>query len=81
MLKQLFDVARQLLYLLHDTRENKEELKAQRREIAELAGAGAQLTFELERDRLLAAKEYENLVLRLELVIERFERRLPPPSN
>jgi hypothetical protein len=77
MWKDFLDYAKQLLALAQDTRENKAQIEKQQRQIEELTLIVQRLMFELLRDRDLAARNRENLLLRLENEMLKFERRLP----
>ena len=60
-------------------RAESEILKAQTRRI--LADMGQRISLEQQHDREMAAKDRENLLLRLENYVLRAERRLPPTTT
>jgi hypothetical protein len=77
-LKQLFELVRQALFLLRDVQQNKEDIAKLRRELDETHDAVRALAFELERVAERESHERERLALKLETILLRFERRLPP---
>jgi chromosome segregation ATPase len=78
MLQWLFDLARRLVFLAHETQENKDHVKALEQEVEALSRAVQELRYEVRRNRENEEHEREKLTLRLENVLLRFERRLPP---
>ena len=74
MWKKLLDYFAHLLTLAEVTRENKAEIKEIRRELRELAAAVQLLSHDQRH-------EMENLALRLENELLKFERRLPPSKH
>jgi septal ring factor EnvC (AmiA/AmiB activator) len=71
VLREVYDLARTLLRLGEDLRENREEVKEIRAELRELAGAVQRLAFEIarvsereDRERALLALRLENQLLR-----------------
>jgi phage shock protein A len=94
MWRQLLEFGKKLISLAHKSDQHEEDIKALRQEFREMEQALKEmdgriaalveivrhLSFEIERDRQIAARDRENLVLRLELALTRSERRLPPAS-
>jgi chromosome segregation ATPase len=92
MWKQLVDLGNKVFALVRktqqheeDIKELREELKGVRQDIKEinqkvdrLAEAVQRLSFEHQRDRENAETQRELQRLRLENILYRFERRLPP---
>lgn len=64
--KQLFTLTRDVQQCKEDIKERRHHDKEQDKRIDELAVSVQSLMFELLRDRDMAARERENLVLRLE---------------
>lgn len=88
MLRQIFDVARQLLLLTRDLQENKTAIRKVRRdindinqELKQLRGAVHGLAFEIRRVSENDVHEREKLALRLENTLLQFERRLPADKS
>ena len=82
--KQIADVGRQILALGRDMQTCKSDIaeirqhdKDQDKRIDELAEAVQRLAFALQHDRDMSARDRENLILRLENALLRFDRRLP----
>ena len=78
MFKQLTELVANLLFLVRDTRENKEAITQIRHETHELTDAVEKLSFEVQRLGEREKLEREKLVLQLENALLRIERRLPP---
>lgn len=81
----LFSLAFKVQKLEEDVKELRQGLKEVREELEELRKEGAQtiqvlrrLVWELDRDREMPTQQRENLILRLDNTLLRFERRLPP---
>ena len=81
MFKQLTELVANLLFLVRDTRENKEAIEQLRREMHELASTVEKLSFEVQRISDREKLEREKLVLQLENVLLKIERRLPPGKS
>jgi len=80
MFKSLLDLARQVLFLARDMDETKARVTALQEEVRKLSDVVKLLAFDLERLRGHGQSEREKLELRLENILLRFERRLPPPA-
>jgi hypothetical protein len=61
-----------------DIKTRQQAIKEQDERIDRLAEIVQRLAFELGHDRDMAGRDRENLPLRLEISLLRFERRLPP---
>ena len=88
MLKQIADFAKQILSMARDIQQCKTDIanmrdhdKEQDRRLDELNEAVQRLTFELQHDRDMSARDRENLILRLENALLRVDRRLPPSDR
>ena len=75
MWKQLLDLAKKLAYLAQDTQKNKADIKTLQNQIEELTETVRQMAYDNRRDRENEAHEREKLLLRLEVVLLRSERR------
>lgn len=88
MWKQVLDALAQLVTLTQETRQNKSDIHEIRQEVKELQrelkginAALQHLAYEIQRSRENEAHEREALTLRLENVLLKFERRLPPGKS
>lgn len=88
MWKEILEFGQRIFALNRRVEQHEEAIKELRQAIAKLnervdllAGVTQRLLFELERDRDIAARERENLLLRLENAMLRSERRLPASSD
>ena len=81
MFKQLTELVDHLLFLVRDTRENKEAIEQLRREMHELVSTVEKLSFEVQRLNDREKLEREKLVLQLENALLKIERRLPPGKS
>jgi hypothetical protein len=81
MFKQLTELVANLLFLVRDTRENKEALTQLRHETHEMADSLEKLSFEIQRLNDREKLEREKLVLQLENALLKIERRLPPGKS
>jgi hypothetical protein len=78
--KALFALGQKVERHQLDIRALDERLADLRREVETLAAAVQELRLQQQHDRDMAAKDRENLLLRLENYVLRAERRLPPPE-
>jgi hypothetical protein len=78
MLKWFADLVSQVVFLTRDMREVRQEVKDLREQVEQLTGVVRELAFELQRVKENEFHEREKMALRLENVLLRFERRLPP---
>ena len=88
MLKDVIDFGKQLFTLTHDVQQNKshikdlrEDVKAIRQELTALARVVERLIVEMQHDRQNAEREREMQTLRLENMLLRRERGLPPGNT
>lgn len=81
MLKSLIEVMKQLLGLAKDTQENRDDIRALQTRLEMVTETLHQVVFELQRVRENEAHEREKMGLRLENVLLRSERSLPPGST
>lgn len=78
MFKELYELAKQLLGLAQDMRQNKAEIKELRQELRELSAAVQWLGQEIRRVSENDAHERDKLVLSLENQLLKNQRALPP---
>jgi hypothetical protein len=85
MWKQLLDFGNRLFTLTRKTEQHEEDIKALRQDIKEIrqelrviAETLQEVRFEQQRERENAETQRELQRLRLENILYRFERRLPP---
>jgi hypothetical protein len=81
MLKEIFDYGKSLLFLVQETQRNTADIKDIREELNRLTRVVDRLVSESELRHEIMIRDYRELVLRLELTLERFERRLPPTDG
>ena len=83
MWQQIYDSLKKLLLLKEQTDKNTtdvKELKELQREVKELTAVVQHLIYEVRGNRNDEAHERENMALRLQNELLKFERRLPPPG-
>ena len=85
MWKQLVELGKQYISLARKTEQHEADIKAMRQEMKELseelralAKTVQQGQWEQRHDRDMAARDRENLILRLENYLLRADRGLPP---
>jgi archaellum component FlaC len=81
MLKPFVEYILDLLNTARDTRTNKEAIADLREEVNQLATAVERISFELRSLREEERHEREKLMLRIENVLLKFERQLPPSKE
>ena len=79
--KQLFSVMQKLQKHEEDIKEIRRDINQLRQEMNELTRIVERLAFEIQKDRESAARDREIQRLRLENILLRFERGLPPGSK
>ena len=78
MLKQVADAVRQMLFLLRDVEQNKQDIATLKEQLAETNQLVRQLAFEIQRISEREQHEREKFVLKVENALLRFERQGPP---
>ena len=81
MFKQLLEFVRQALFLQHDVARLKEDVKDLETRLHETNDAVRQLAFEIQRIGERERHEREKFMLKIENVLLRFERLLPPGTD
>ncbi len=88
MWKQFLDFSKQVIALTRrsqqhetDIKEVRQEMKELRDELRALTKVVQQIQWEQRHDRDIAARDRENLILRLENYLLRAERGLPPGNE
>lgn len=81
MLKRLFEYVQQLLFLVRDTQQNREDMEELRRALQQTNTLVIELSHKVERLAEREKLEREKLALQLENALLRFERLLPPPGD
>jgi len=77
MFKQVADAVRQMLFLLRDVEENKQDIATLKEQLAESNQLVRQLAFEIQRISEREQHEREKLMLKVENTLLRFERQRP----
>ncbi len=80
MWQQLYDSLKKLMLLKEQTDKNTADIKELQREVKELTAVVQHLIYEVRGNRNDEAHERENMALRLQNELLKFERRLPPPG-
>jgi predicted nucleic acid-binding Zn-ribbon protein len=78
MWKRLFDLLQEALFLQRDVKQNKEDTTKLRADLAEVQQAVRALANEVQRINEREQSEREKFILKIENVLLRFERQLPP---
>ena len=81
MWPQIFDSLKKLLLLKEQTDKNTANIKDLERELKDLTAVVQQLIYEVRGNKHAEAYERENMALRLQNELLKFERRLPPSEN
>ena len=76
MFKQVVDAARQMLFLLRDVEQNKQDIAALKEQLTETNQTVRQLAFEMKLALDREQQEREKFILRVENVLLR-DRQLP----
>ena len=76
MFKQIVDAARQMLFLLRDVEQNKQDIAALKEQLTETNQTVRQLAFEMKLALDREQQEREKFILRVENVLLR-DRQLP----
>jgi regulator of replication initiation timing len=77
MFRNLIELVKTVLILSKDLEQNRAEIKELRADVKRLTHALQHLVNEIEIIRQTDAKEHENLALKLENELLRFERKIP----
>ncbi len=80
MWQQFFAGIKNLILLQEQTDQNTAKIKEMQSELTALTAAVQQLIYEVRGNKRDEAHERENMALRLENELLKFERRLPPPN-
>ncbi len=80
MWQQVFESLKKLLLLKEQTDKNTADVKDLQRELKDLTTVVQHLIYEVRGNKNDEAHERENMALRLQNELLKFERRLPPPS-
>ncbi len=78
MFKQVVDAARQMLLLLRDVEQNKQDIATLKEQLAETNQLVRQLAFEIQRIAEREQHEREKFILKVENTLLRSERPLLP---
>jgi predicted nucleic acid-binding Zn-ribbon protein len=81
MWKQILAIAKRLLLLAEDTKQNRDEIKELQKQVRDLAAAFERLAYEVHRVGEKDEHERDKLILRVENELLKFERRLPPAKD
>ena len=81
MFRQFVDAVRQTLFLLRDVEQNKQDIATLKEQLAETNQVVRQLALEFRHLGEREQQEREKLMLKLENVLLRFERQLPPTKG
>lgn len=79
--QQVYQYSRQLLDLTQKVDRHDADIEKMRQEIKGLTDAIQRLAYEVKLDRETEARDRENLALRIENQLLRFEHLLPPPPG
>ena len=79
MWQQLYDSLKRLMLLKEQTDKNTSDIKELQQEVKALTAVVQHLIYEMRSNRNDEAHERENMALRLQNELLKFERRLPPP--
>lgn len=80
MWQQFFTGIKNLILLQEQTDQNAAKIKEMQSELTALTAALQQLIYEVRGNKKDEGYERENMALRLQNELLKFERRLPPPN-
>lgn len=80
MWQQFFDSLKKLILLQDQTDQNTAKIKEIQVELKALSAVVRDLIYEVRGNKSDEAHERENMALRLQNEMLKFERRLPPPN-
>ena len=81
LLASIFGYAKRLAASIESTDRNSEDIQELRQQVGEMAKRMEQVHAELVHLRVESQLEREKLVLQLENILLRFEKRLPAPKS
>jgi len=81
MFKQVVNAGRQMLFLLRDVEQNKNDIASLKEQLVETNQLVRELTFEIQRVSEREQHERENFMLKVENLLLRYERLLPPAKE
>jgi len=81
MFKQVVNAGRQMLFLLRDVEQNKNDIAALKEQLVETNQLVRELAFEIRHVAEHEQHEREKFMLRVENALLRFERLLPPSKE
>lgn len=81
VLKQVVDAVRQMLLLLRDVDQNKQDIATLKEQLAETNQLVRQLAFEIQRVSEREQHEREKFVLKIENALLRYQRHRPPEKE
>ncbi len=80
MFREIANALKELLLLRESTKKNTDDIKDLQKDVKSLTAAVQQLVYEVRGNKNDEAHERENMALRLQNELLKFERRLPPPN-
>jgi len=81
MFKQVVDVVRQMLFLLRDVEQNKQDIATLKEQLAETNQLVRQLALEMQHNHERERHEREKFILKVENALLRGQRTLPPSKE
>jgi len=81
VLQPLIEYIRDLLFLARETKQNRDDIEKLQAHVEHLTESVQTLTFEFERFRDEERHECEKQMLKIENVLLKFERQLPPAKE
>ena len=79
MLRELASALKDILFLRESTQKNTDDIRQLQLEVKALSAVVQQLIYEVRGNKRDEAYERENMTLRLQNEMLKFERRLPAP--
>jgi len=80
MWREIANALKELLLLREQTKKNADDIKEMQKDFKALAAFVEHLAYEVRGNRNDEAHKRENMALRLQNELLKFERRLPPPG-
>ena len=78
--REIANALKELLLLRENTKKNADDIQEMQKDFKALTAFVERLAYEVRGNRNDEAHERENMALRLQNELLKFERRLPPPS-